>query len=161
MSQPWRKQIWRRYPGKKWSQPVGTKSGWQPPSEVASHPLVSTILRYRLLMCLLHGYNHRVIILNRLLIEGAWLAREREESDANFPEQNVQRRSRQRSHWLMALVVSYLAFVYGRSLWAERNGGENSLHWKTNMLPQFSIMTLWTQPYLIIKIQKHCIAQIF
>ena len=25
----WRKQIWRRYPGEKWSQPVGTKSGWR------------------------------------------------------------------------------------------------------------------------------------
>ena len=39
--------------------------------------------------------------------------------------------------------VSYLSFVYGRSLWAELNGGENSLHWKANMLPLFSIMTLW------------------
>ena len=38
--------------------------------------------------------------------------------------------------------VSYLSFVYGRSLWAELNGGENSLHWKANMLPLFSIMTL-------------------
>ena len=66
------------------------------------------------------------------------------------------------SHWLMALVgggggwgrsmysafpwncsVSYLSFVYRRSLWAELNGGKNSLHWKVNMLPLFSIMTLW------------------
>ena len=39
--------------------------------------------------------------------------------------------------------VSYLSFVYGRSLWAELNGGENSLHWKANMLALFSIMTLW------------------
>ena len=39
--------------------------------------------------------------------------------------------------------VSYLSFAYGRSLWAELNGGENSLHWKANMLPLFSIMTLW------------------
>ena len=38
--------------------------------------------------------------------------------------------------------VSYLSFVCGRSLWAELNGGENSLHWKANMLPLFSIMTL-------------------
>ena len=38
--------------------------------------------------------------------------------------------------------VSYLSFVYGRSLWAELNGRENSLHWKANMLPLFSIMTL-------------------
>ena len=29
--------------------------------------------------------------------------------------------------------------VCGRSL----SGGENSLHWKANMLPLFSIMTLW------------------
>ena len=39
--------------------------------------------------------------------------------------------------------VSYLSLAYGRSLWAELNGGENSLHWKPNMLPLFSIMTLW------------------
>ena len=63
------------------------------------------------------------------------------------------RHSRLRAHWLMALVggggwgksmysaflgnssVPYLSFVYGRSLWAELNGGENSLHWKANMLP--------------------------
>ena len=56
------------------------------------------------------------------------------------------RHSKLHAHWLMALVggpsVSYLSFVYGRSLWAELNGGENSLHWKANMLPLFSIMTL-------------------
>ena len=40
-------------------------------------------------------------------------------------------------------AVSYLSFVYGRSLWAKLNGGENSLHFKANMLPLFSIMTLW------------------
>ena len=34
-------------------------------------------------------------------------------------------------------------FAYGRSLWAELNVGENSLHWKAHMLPLFSIMTLW------------------
>ena len=39
--------------------------------------------------------------------------------------------------------VSYLSFIYGRSKWAELNGGENSLHWKANMLPLFSIMTFW------------------
>ena len=40
--------------------------------------------------------------------------------------------------------VSYLSFVYGRSLWAELNFvcGENSLNWKANMLPLFSVMTL-------------------
>ena len=96
--------------------------------------------------------NHRVIILNRGRTE---------ETDANFHDQNVQ--SKLRAHWLMALVggggflrersmysafpgncsVSYLSFVYGRSLWDELNGGENSLHWKANMLPLFSIMTLW------------------
>ena len=36
---------------------------------------------------------------------------------------------------------------YGRSLWAELNGGENSFHWKANMLPLFSIMTLWSYTY--------------
>ena len=41
--------------------------------------------------------------------------------------------------------VSYLSFVYGRSLWAELNGGENSLHWEANILPLFSIMTLWVR----------------
>ena len=38
--------------------------------------------------------------------------------------------------------VSYRSFVYGRSLWAVLNGGEITLHWKANMLPLFSIMTL-------------------
>ena len=38
--------------------------------------------------------------------------------------------------------VPYLSFVYGRSLWAELNGGGNSLHWKANMLLLFNIMTL-------------------
>ena len=33
-------------------------------------------------------------------------------------------------------------FFCGRSLWAGLNRGENSLHWKVNMLPLFSIMTL-------------------
>ena len=94
-------------------------------------------------------YNHRVIILNR-----ESMPRKRTESDANFPDQNVQRtvtHSELHAHWLIALVrggggagsVSYLSFFYGRSLWAELNGGENSLHWKANMLPLFSIMTLW------------------
>ena len=38
--------------------PVGTKKGCQPPLdlEVDSHLPVSTILRYRLLMCLLYGH---------------------------------------------------------------------------------------------------------
>ena len=39
--------------------------------------------------------------------------------------------------------VSYLSFVCERSLWAELNGGENSLHWKANMLPLVGIRTLW------------------
>ena len=34
--------------------------------------------------------------------------------------------------------ISYLSFVYGRSLWVELNGRENSLHWEANMLPLFS-----------------------
>ena len=45
--------------------------------------------------------------------------------------------------------VSYLSLAMvlleESGLWAELNGGENSLHWKANMLPLFSIMTLWTQ----------------
>ena len=75
------------------------------------------------------------------------------------------RHSKLRAYWLMALVwggrgvqgksmysafpgicsISYLYFVDWRILWAELNGGENSLHWKANMLPLFSIMTLWMQ----------------
>ena len=46
--------------------------------------------------------------------------------------------------------VSYLSFVYGRSLWAELNGEENSLHWKDNTLPLFSIMNLCTKHRVII-----------
>ena len=64
------------------------------------------------------------------------------------------RHPRLRAHWLMALVGEEgaegevcilrslgiaLSFVYGRSLWAELNGEENSLHWKVYMLPLFSI----------------------
>ena len=56
--------------------------------------------------------------------------------------------------------VSYLSFVYGRSLWAELNGGENFLLWKANMLPLFSItyaqykkkMTIFTKISLKNKI---------
>ena len=70
--------------------------------------------------------------------------------------------SRLLAHWLMTLVargggeffsdctVSYLSFGCGRSLWAELNGGGNSLHWKANMLPLFSIMTLWLGSSFII-----------
>ena len=80
-----------------------------------------------------------------------------------FPTRMCNVTVRRREHWLMALVgrgggrwgwgrnaysafpancsVSYLSFVYGRNLWEELNGGENSLHWKANMLPLLSIMT--------------------
>ena len=81
--------------------------------------------------------HHRVIILNRV----ACLTREQEESDANFPDQNVQRHimmhSKLRAHWLMALdggggdgrspgiaasPISFLSMggVCGRSLTAEK-----------------------------------------
>ena len=75
------------------------------------------------------------------------------------------RHSSLRAHWLMTLVgggglrekylfsafpgncsITYLSFVYGRSLWAELNGRENSLHWKANILHLLSIMTLWSSP---------------
>ena len=50
--------------------------------------------------------------------------------------------------------VSYLFFVYWRSLlWAKLNDGENSLHWKANMLPLFSIMTLWL--ILVLRLTWH------
>ena len=41
--------------------------------------------------------------------------------------------------------VSYLSFVYGRSLRAELNGGKNSLHWKANAFHLFTFMTLCIQ----------------
>ena len=51
--------------------------------------------------------------------------------------------------------VSCLSFVYGRSLWAELYGGENSLHWKANVLPLFSIiMTLCPVPNARILLGK-------
>ena len=50
--------------------------------------------------------------------------------------------------------VSYLYFVYLTSLWTELNGGENSLHWKANMLPLFSMMTLCLQAMHILSVQK-------
>ena len=73
------------------------------------------------------------------------------------------RHLRLRAYWLMALVgggggaaegevsmrspgiaaspisLLFMGGVCGRSL----NGGENSLHWNANMIPLFSIMTLW------------------
>ena len=67
------------------------------------------------------------------------------------------RHSRLRAHWLMVIVgggglEEKYVFCVPRELqrlqtlfclWAEFNGGENSLHWKANVLPLFSIMTLW------------------
>ena len=64
------------------------------------------------------------------------------------------RHSKLRAHWLMALVagaegnciVSYLSLAMvalEESVGVELKGGENSLHWKANMIPLFSIMTLW------------------
>ena len=53
--------------------------------------------------------------------------------------------------------VSYLSFVYGRSIWAELDCEENSLHWKANMLPLFSIMTLWhQQPCTLLQNSTEC-----
>ena len=103
-------------------------------------------------------------------MEGACLAREREESGAILPDRSVQRHSvtlletarslancpiwgGKRRGWGRSMYfaflgncsVSYLSFVYGRSLGAELNDGENFLHWKANMLPLFSIMTLCTK----------------
>ena len=43
---------------------------------------------------------------------------------------------------LLSMVCSSSTGGLRRSLWVELNGGENSLHWKANMLPVFSIMTL-------------------
>ena len=77
-----------------------------------------------------------------------------EESDANFPYQNVQchsvtsletARSLANSAFSWNCSVSYLSFVYGRNLWAELNAGKNSLHWMGNMFSLFSIMTLWSK----------------
>ena len=39
--------------------------------------------------------------------------------------------------------VSCLSFVFWKSLWVELNVGENPLHWKANMLPLISNMTVW------------------
>ena len=50
--------------------------------------------------------------------------------------------------------VSYLSFVYGMSLWAKLNGGENSLRWRANMIPLLSIMTLCFQAIHISSVQK-------
>ena len=52
--------------------------------------------------------------------------------------------SRLLAHWLMTQFsgncsVSYLSLAMV-AVWAELNGGENSLHWKANMLP---LLVLW------------------
>ena len=86
-----------------------------------------------------------------MITEGARLAKEREESDAILPDRSVQRHSVTsletarslangpswrgglkgvvcilRSPRIAASPISI--FVYGRSLWAELNGGENCLY---------------------------------
>ena len=118
-------------------------------------------------------HSHRVIILNRgsmprMLPQGRKTSRERKENYANFPNQNVQRHSVTslenarsldngpswgggaegemcilRSPGIAAYSISLLS-IYGMRVWAELNGGENYLHWKANMFPLFSIMTLWS-----------------
>ena len=105
--------------------------------------------------------NNRVIILNR---ERACLAREREESDAILPHRSVQRHSVTSLETARSLAndpsaggrggsegevwipcspricgVSYLSFVYGRSLWG---GGENYLHWKVNICSLYLVLWL-------------------
>ena len=55
----------------------------------------------------------------------------------------------------IAASPSSLLSIWGVwSLWAELNGGENSLHWKANMLPLFSIMTLCLQAMHIFSVEK-------
>ena len=44
---------------------------------------------------------------------------------------------------IAASPISHWLWQHWRSPWAEISGGENSLHWKANMLPLFSIMTMW------------------
>ena len=44
-----------------------------------------------------------------------------------------------RSPRIAASPISLFCLWEESSLWAELNGGENSLHWKANMLPLFSI----------------------
>ena len=82
------------------------------------------------------------------------------------------RHSRLRSHWLMTLVAwswgeiprelqrllsLFCLWQHWRSLWAELNDGENSLHWKANMLSLFTIMTLW---YMYIRRQNDDVSNI-
>ena len=43
-----------------------------------------------------------------------------------------------------ARTLSPTSKIALEEMWAELKGGGNSLHWKANMLPLFSIMTLWT-----------------
>ena len=71
--------------------------------------------------------------------------------------------SRLRAHWLMALVGGgegwgrsmYSAisgnFSVSRSLWAALNGGENSLHWKANLL---LYLVLWLCDHITSKVRK-------
>ena len=40
------------------------------------------------------------------------------------------------------IAASPISLLSMGEVCAELNGGENSLHWKTNMLPLFGIMTL-------------------
>ena len=49
---------------------------------------------------------------------------------------------------IAASPISLLSMVALEESVAGVNGGENSLHWKTNMLPLFSIKTLWLPLWL-------------
>ena len=86
------------------------------------------------------------------------------------------RHSRLRAHWLMALVggggwvwlrKKYVfcvprgiaaspiwSFVYGRSLWAELNGGENPLHWKANICSLYLALWLWFTHWLPLCLEQ-------
>ena len=119
--------------------------GSNPATGVETFPPVSPVF---------WGLNHRVIILNR----GSMPRKRTGRKWWNFsrPECATSQRDVTRDCPLIGLwpflwvggwgksmysafpgncSVSYLSFVYGRSLWAELNGGENSVHWKANMPP--------------------------
>ena len=97
--------------------------------------------------------SHRVIILNRGSMPCKRMGRKW--CNSSRPQTLETARSlatgpSMYSAFLGNCSVSYLSFVYGRSLWSEHNGGEKSHHWKANRLPLFSILTLWREPDKIL-----------
>ena len=114
------------------------------------HKLQTKILNKKEKDCVVCSRHRVIILLERACLHNR-IGRNWCKFSTKMCNVTAWRHSKLHAHWQGAegefpgnCSVSYISFAYGRSLWAELNGGENSLHWKANMLPLFSIITLWS-----------------